>query len=130
MTVIQISGGYHYSGLKGDTKPTTAVPAGSIFWELSSTAGTVKRYVYSGSVWGQDVSQTTVAINVSSIDDVVDGLADVVRKVDDLEDNALSALSDLQSDVTTIKTDVATIKSDVAIIKADVAEIKAAVVST
>jgi hypothetical protein len=51
MTVKLCTDIHRYIGVSTDTKPTTGVPAGSVFYE-TNTANT---YVYNGSSWVQVV---------------------------------------------------------------------------
>jgi hypothetical protein len=49
MTVTRINHEHRYVGVSGDTKPTTAVPAGSTFVERD----TGHEFVWDGTAWGQ-----------------------------------------------------------------------------
>lgn len=52
MAVVEISGIRQFIGGSGDTKPTTGVPAGSIYWAHDAEAGSVEKWIYDGAAWG------------------------------------------------------------------------------
>lgn len=60
MAVKAISGVQHYTGLATDTKPTSGVPAGSVFWAVNTTDFTLSRWVYTGEEWGEDAADDGV----------------------------------------------------------------------
>lgn len=59
MAVVRIAAIHHYIGASGDTKPTTGVPAGSLFFEITSgTPNESREYIFDGSNWALKVTTT------------------------------------------------------------------------
>ena len=57
MTVTRIVTPHHYVGVAADTKPTTGVPEGSLFF----VRDTGLTFIWDGTAWGQMIYPTTVA---------------------------------------------------------------------
>ena len=51
MTEVKVTSIFRYIGLSSDTKATTGVPAGSLWYETDTGA----QYIYDGTAWGLDL---------------------------------------------------------------------------
>lgn len=61
MAVVKVAATHTYTGASTDSKPTSGVPAGSIFWEFTEgTPPTVRQFMFDGTGWGL-VTETAAA---------------------------------------------------------------------
>lgn len=72
MAIQSISGVLQYAGLSSDVKPTTGVPAGSSFLEVTlGSPNTVTRWFYDGVEWGKADSSGDITAAISGIESLL-----------------------------------------------------------
>lgn len=68
MAVTSISGVLQYTGLSTDTKPTSGVPAGSRFTEITlGSPNTIAIWIYDGTNWGKSQYGTDISAVIPSM---------------------------------------------------------------